>query len=192
MRPLACFVLVFVLLSLISACLAQQSATSAVPNLITYSSTLNDASGGATLSARTVGVTFAIYRQQDGGAPIWLETQNVTTDASGHYSVLLGSTRAEGIPSDLFSALEERWLGVKAEGQPEQARVMLVSVPYAFKAHEAETLGGLPPSAFVKAPPSDASVGLPDVGTATSAVAAAASGKTTKALPPSTPGYIPI
>jgi hypothetical protein len=75
-----------------------------------------------------VGVTFAIYRQQEGGAPVWLEIQNVNADVSGHYSVLLGSTRTEGIPADLFSGQEERWLGVKAEGQAEQPRVMLVSV----------------------------------------------------------------
>ena len=27
-------------------------------------------------------MTFAIYKQQDGGAPVWMETQNVTTDAA--------------------------------------------------------------------------------------------------------------
>ena len=42
--------------------------------------------------------------------------------------------------------------------------MLLVSVPYAFKAHEAETLGGLPASAFVKAPPTDASVAYPRTG----------------------------
>ncbi|HEY4960070.1 MAG TPA: hypothetical protein VII29_04350, partial [Terriglobales bacterium] len=66
------------------------------------------------------------------GAPVWLETQNVTPDATGHYSVLLGSSRAEGLPSDLFAAQEERWLGVQVQGQPEQPRVLLVSVPYAM------------------------------------------------------------
>ena len=46
---------------------------------------------------------------------------------------------------------------MQVQGQAEQGRVLLVSVPYAFKAHEAETLGGLPASAFVKAPPTDGS-----------------------------------
>jgi hypothetical protein len=46
---------------------------------------------------------------------------------------------------------------VQPQGQAEQARVMLVSVPYALKAVEADTIGGLPPSAFVlAAPPYDA------------------------------------
>ncbi len=80
-----------------------------------------------------------------------METQNATTDASGNYNVLLGGTTATGLPSDLFSQEEQRWLGVQVHGQPEQPRVMLVSVPYAFRAHEAETLGGKSISDFVLA-----------------------------------------
>ncbi len=141
----------------VSICSAQQAATTSVPNLIRYSGTLKDAQGAALSSSTAVGVTFAIYKQQDGGAAVWMETQNVTPDGNGQYSVVLGSTTATGLPDDLFSQQEQRWLGVQVQGQAEQARVLLVSVPYAFKAHEAETLGGLPPSAFVKAPPSDGS-----------------------------------
>ena len=74
-------------------------------------------------------------------------------DSSGHYSVLLGSTKAEGIPADLFNTQEERWLGVQVQGEEEQPRVLIVSVPYAMKAGDAETVGGLPPSAFVLATP---------------------------------------
>ena len=151
----------------ISICAAQQVATTAVPNLIRYSGTLKDAQGAALSSSTAVGVTFSIYKQQDGGAAVWMETQNVTPDANGQYNVILGSTTATGLPDDLFSQQEQRWLGVQVQGQAEQARVLLVSVPYAFKAHEAETLGGLPASAFVKAPPTDAS-GNPSTDTAIS------------------------
>jgi len=108
---------------------------------------------GAAFSSNATGVTFAIYQQQDGGAPVWMETQTVTPDASGNYSVLLGSTTAAGLPADLFSQEEQRWLGVQVEGQAEQPRVLLVSAPYALKAGDAETLGGFPPSAFVLAAP---------------------------------------
>ena len=148
-------VLVLVTLMFISTSSAQQTPTTSVPNLIRYSGTLKDAQGAALVSTAPVGVIFAIYNQQDGGAPVWQEMQNVTPDSSGQYSVILGSTTAAGLPDDLFSQQEQRWLGVQVQGQAEQARVLLVSVPYAFKAHEADTLGGLPPSAFVKAPPSD-------------------------------------
>jgi hypothetical protein len=129
---------------------AQQATSTTVPNLIRYSGILKDAQG-VPLSSATVGITFAIYKQQDGGAPVWMETQSAATDASGNYSALLGSTTANGLPGDLFSQEEQRWLGVQVEGQAEQSRVMLVSVPYAFKAHEAETLGGKSVSDFVLA-----------------------------------------
>ncbi len=78
---------------LVSICSAQQTSPTAVPNLIRYGGTLKDASG-APIAAAT-GVTFAIYKQQDGGAPVWMETQNVTPDAGGQYSVLLGSTTSD-------------------------------------------------------------------------------------------------
>ena len=133
---------------------AQQSASSpaniSVPNLIRYGGILKDAQGAPVVSA-TMGVTFAIYKQQDGGAPLWMETQNVTTDAAGNYNVVLGSTTASGLPGGLFSQQEQRWLGVEVQGEAEQPRVLLVSVPYAFKAHDAETLGGRSVSDFVLA-----------------------------------------
>ena len=78
----------------------------------------------------------------------------MTPDSTGHYTILLGSTRAEGIPTDLFSTQEQSWLGVQVQGEVEQPRVLLVSVPYALKAADAETIGGLLASAFVLATPS--------------------------------------
>ncbi len=146
---------------------AQQATSTAVPNLIRYGGTLKDANGAAVSSTAT-GVTFAIYQQQDGGAPVWMETQTVTPDASGNYSVVLGSTTATGLPADLFSQEEQRWLGVQVQGQAEQPRVLLVSVPYAFKAHEAETLGGKSAADFMPAssasgPASGSNAGNPAV-----------------------------
>ncbi len=150
------------------------TATTSVPNLIRYSGTLKDAQGAALASTTPVGVTFAIYNQQDGGTAVWQETQNVTADSNGQYTVILGSTTATGLPDDLFSQQEQRWLGVQVQGETEQARVLMVSVPYAFKAHEADTLGGLPASAFVQAPLSGAGGGAStDAGTAGNAASAA-------------------
>ena len=146
-------VLALSILWFISVSSAQQTSTNYVPNLIRYNGTLKDMQGTASIPPTAVGITFAIYKQQDGGAPLWQETQNVIPDANGQYNVMLGSTKSEGVPADLFSDQDQRWLGVKIEGQPEQARVLMVSVPYAFRAHEAETLGGLPASAFVQVNP---------------------------------------
>jgi hypothetical protein len=61
----------------------------------------------------------------------------------------------DGLPLDLFSSGDARWLGRRFErtGEPEQARVLLTSVPYALKASDADTLGGRPPSAYLLAEP---------------------------------------
>jgi hypothetical protein len=120
-----------------------------VPRLIRFSGIARDASGKPLTSV--VGITFCLYKDQQGGDPLWIETQNVQPDSSGHYTVLLGSTKSTGMPTELFTSGDARWLGVQAQGQNEEARVLMVSVPYALKAEDAETIGGLPPSAFVMA-----------------------------------------
>ena len=120
-----------------------------VPTLVNFSGTLTDVNSKplTTLS----GVTFALYKDSEGGAALWLETQNVQPDRFGHYRVVLGSTTSQGLPPNLFTSGDARWLGVQVQGQPEQPRVLLLSVPYALKAGDAQTVGGLPASAFVLA-----------------------------------------
>jgi hypothetical protein len=122
-----------------------------VPRLVNFSGTAADTSGK--VLSGTVGVTFAIYKEQEGGAPLWMETQNVAADRSGSYTAQLGVSKPDGLPLDLFTSGEARWLGVRVNGGEEQSRVLLLSVPYALKAADAQTLGGLPPSAFVLAAP---------------------------------------
>jgi hypothetical protein len=61
----------------------------------------------------TTGVTFAIYAEEISGAPLWMETQNVVTNAVGRYLVSLGSTKTEGLPGELFPEGEPRWLGIQ-------------------------------------------------------------------------------
>ena len=130
------------------------SSTEAVPRLVKFGGSVKDDVGHP--KTGVVGVTFAIYKDQEGGAPLWLETQNVRADNKGNYTALLGSTKVEGLPAELFTSNEARWLGVQIEGQAEQSRVIFVSVPYALKAVDAETLGGKPISAFqLAAPQSD-------------------------------------
>ncbi len=130
-------------------------STAVVP-LVKYSGVVTDAYGQP--RAGVIGITFALYEEQEGGAPLWLETQNVELDAEGRYAVLLGAEHSEGLPLGLFTSGEARWLGVQVWGEEEQPRVLLVSVPYALKAADAETLGGKPPSAFVLAESSSAGV----------------------------------
>jgi trimeric autotransporter adhesin len=133
---------------------AQQTITTAtngiVPPLVNFSGVLTDGSGKALTS--TTSVTFSLYKEQTGGSPVWMETQSIVPDGTGHYVAMLGSTSSAGLPSSIFTTGEAHWLAVQAEGQAEQARVLLVSAPYALKAGDAETIGGLPPSAFLMAP----------------------------------------
>ncbi len=145
-----------------------------VPRLVKFAGVFKDEQGKA---PGMVGVTFAIYKEQEGGAPLWLETQNVELDEQGHYSVLLGATKNEGLPLELFSSGEPRWLGVQVNlpKEVEQPRVLLVSVPYALKAADAETLGGKPFSAFVLAtPPSEGGAGASKAPNAAATTAGAA------------------
>jgi len=127
------------------------NASAAVPPLVRFSGTLTDVTGKPLTGV--VGVTFLLYKDEQGGAPVWLETQNAVADKNGHYSVMLGSTTSTGLPADIFVAGEARWIAVQPQGQEEQARVLLLSVPYALKAGDAQTLGGMPASAFVLAAP---------------------------------------
>lgn len=108
------------------------TASSVVPSLVKLSGAVRDGQGKPLNGI--VGITFALYKDQQGGAPLWQETQNVTLDASGRYTVQLGSTLPGGLPLDVFISGEARWLGVQAEGQVEQPHVLLLSVPYALKA----------------------------------------------------------
>jgi hypothetical protein len=157
---IGCVVVGFLLFVLsLAAQTASSGSTSSqqVPPLIPFSSVASD-EGGSSLSG-VVNITFSLYAGQRSGAPLWTETQNnVQLDPTGHYSVQLGITRPNGMPTTLFTTAEARWLGVRIAEQAEQPRVLLLSVPYALKAGDAATIGGLPPSAFVlAAPPTDSS-----------------------------------
>jgi hypothetical protein len=145
------------------------AATSQVPRLVKFSGIVQNvnadeagsgvvARDSASVPTNVIGVTFSLYLQQTGGAPLWSEVQNVRVDSTGHYTVQLGSTQADGLPVELFSSAQAQWLGVRQEGQAEQPRIMLLSVPYALKAEDAETFGGKPPSAYMAALNSGAGV----------------------------------
>jgi hypothetical protein len=140
------------LLSVVHSLTAQTAgnrAAAQVPPFIQFSSVATDVNDKPLTGI--VGITFYLYAEQQGGTPLWLETQNVQPDKTGHYTVLLGSMTSQGLPASIFTFGEAHWLGVQVQGQDEQPRVLLVSAPYALKASDAETVGGLPASAFVLA-----------------------------------------
>jgi hypothetical protein len=140
-----------------------------LPKLVSFEGTLKNSAGHPIQSI--TGVTFSLYaEEQGGGAPLWLETQNVTPDETGRYTVQLGKNIS--LPANLFASGEARWLGIRMGGDPEQPRVLLVAVPYAMKAADADTVGGLPASAFVLATPATNGGLIPHAASATVASAA--------------------
>src|ERR1700683_3787075 len=168
------FASVLLLCSLLSAQQAavSTSAAAVVPRLVNFSGKAVDQ--GKTITGIT-GVTFSIYSEETGGSPLWMETQNVQADSRGNYTAQLGATKTEGLPQELFTSGEARWLGVRVNGGEEQPRVLLLSVPYALKAADAQTLGGLPASAFalagtVVAAGGNAAAATPSADVATAAV----------------------
>ena len=154
----ACIVIVL-FCSLVGAQSTNSTQSPVVPPLVKFSGVLTDVNSKGLTG--TVGVTFSLYYEAQGGAALWVETQNVTPDKAGHYSVMLGSTTTEGIPASLFGSGEARWLGVQAQGQAEQPRTMLMSVPYALKALDAETIGGKPASSFMLTPQASGKSAVP-------------------------------
>jgi hypothetical protein len=128
-------------------------ATSAsFPRVIRISGTLPMPAG---VPSSPQAVTFAIYTDETGGTPLWQETQTVIVDRTGAYSALLGSTMPDGLPLEMFTTKDARWLSIHVErpNEPDQPRVLIASVPYALRAADADTLAGRPASAYVLADP---------------------------------------
>src|SRR6516164_9727105 len=100
------------LISGLSGLSAQQIEPTAqvttVPRLVRISGTFRPSIALPVGSVESV--TFSIYKEPEGGTPLWQETQNATLDAENHYTVLIGSTLNDGIPVELFKSSEPRWL----------------------------------------------------------------------------------
>src|SRR5579864_8192922 len=98
MKLRACFLVVSFLTALVGTILAQTaayqqtSASTQVPRLIKFSVVAKAESGKPITGV--VGIQFSLYKDQQAGAPLWMETQNVHADAAGHYTALLGSASA--------------------------------------------------------------------------------------------------
>ena len=116
MKRCLILLLVAVYLPLVQLTVAQTptETASALPRLVRLSGTVKDLNGSPLNGV--VGITFALYSEQTGGAALWLETQNVTADINGHYTALLGSSKPDGLPTDVFTSEQARWVGVQVSG----------------------------------------------------------------------------
>ena len=140
---------------------AQQSRAeinAAIPHVIRFGGVLKDIDGKP--AHGTVRVTFAFYKEEQGGEPLWTETQRVTFDASGRYSVMLGATMSDGLPQALFQTGDAWWIETRVAGAEDDEgglafaaastpRSLLAAVPYALKSVDADKLAGREASDFV-------------------------------------------
>lgn len=125
MHPVARFagVMLAVLLLCWTAGLGQ------APSTFSYQGRLVLASGQPVIN--TTPVIFSLYELESGGNPIWSETQSITPDEIGVFSVELGASSP--LPLNLMDG-RRLWLGIRVGGDDEMApRQLLTSVPYALK-----------------------------------------------------------
>jgi len=114
-----------------------QLAFSEIPNLIGYQGRLTDAGGNPIEGSRSI--TFRIYDASAGGNLLWDETHGNVTVTNGIFDVLLGSVDALNLPFDA-----QYYLGIQVGADPEMTpRQKLASVGYAYKAKDADTVGGI-------------------------------------------------
>ena len=97
-----------------------------------------------------VTLVVSLYASKDSADPLWSEEQTVKANEAGKLTVLAGATSDNGIPQALFASTDARWIGIAVKGELEQPRIMMVSVPYAVRARDAETIGGRPATDFVR------------------------------------------
>jgi hypothetical protein len=128
---------------------AAQTPAPAVPRMIQFAGQVLTATGEPRIG--NVLLTFGVYEDQTGGPALWTEQHLVTLTATGRYAVLLGSLSSDGLRADLFVTGSAKWLGVQVEAEPELPRAILVSVPYALKAADADTVAGRPITDFILA-----------------------------------------
>jgi len=126
---------------------APGAVASSVPTVIRVSGSIRDLDGNELSGFQSL--IFALYQNQQGGNSIWTETHILTLDSQGRYTVFLGSVSLGGVPPELFSSGGTQWIGVTPDDGTERPRFAITTVPYAFKAAEADTLGGKRAEEFV-------------------------------------------
>ncbi|RWX44581.1 hypothetical protein H206_01496 [Candidatus Electrothrix aarhusensis] len=128
------------LLTLLFFVVPAEYGCAAVPSTLNYQGMLSDNAGQPVTGPHDI--TFSLYR--DGSTRFWQETQNVTFDGSGRFSVTLGS--GSGNPLDPKDFTGTTFIGIKVGTEPELApRQQLTSVAYAFQSF----LGGVPSGVIV-------------------------------------------
>jgi hypothetical protein len=134
-----------VLGSVLGLLLATGSARADVPGKINYQGRLADGTTGEPLPG-SHNVTFRLYDAATDGNELWTESQVVMVDSAGVMSAVLGSTTPIDVGFDGAT-----WLEVEVDGEVLSPRREIVSVVYAFRALNADSLGGFHSGSFALA-----------------------------------------
>jgi hypothetical protein len=106
----------------------------AVPLQLTHQGSLADDTGAALEGAHQL--TVAIYAEDTGGSALWTDTLNADLDG-GAYSIVLGAGAA--LDSSIFDG-SIRYVELSVDGgAPLPQRLPVTSVPYAFRAGNADS-----------------------------------------------------
>jgi hypothetical protein len=128
--------------SLVLLLLVANLALAAIPKKVNYQARLTDTDTGEPITG-THSMTFRIYTTSTGGSAAWSETKSVTADANGVIATILGSTTPITMSFD-----GSMWLEIVVDSETLSPRREIVAVPYAFRAVNADSLGGLNSSAY--------------------------------------------
>ena len=117
---------------LLTVLLAASTAFAQIPKVFNYQGSLRDAQDNPMKDGSYVG-TFAIYEQEFGGSPLWVEIQDVAV-TSGFVNVYLGTRTGINV-----SFNKQLWLEVKIGNGTPFPRTPLTSAPTALNAIQAIT-----------------------------------------------------
>jgi len=103
----------------------QSPTLTSVPPFVRITGSFSPADGKPPAPVETM--TLSVYGEATGGVPLWQETQKVAVNPDGRFTLLLGLTRPEGLPPELFASGGPRWLAIHVErpGEGEPGRVLL-------------------------------------------------------------------
>jgi len=128
--------------------LAYSTASSPVRpgRILSFQGRLTDSSGNPVSSATPI--VFKFFNSGTGGTELYASStgnsQTVIPDANGIFSVVIGKSHGDTIPTTVFSENAEVWLEITADSETMDPRQPIASVAYALNS---DTLQGLPPSA---------------------------------------------
>ena len=119
-----------------------------VPRAINYQARLTDSGGAPVKTAVTL--TFTFWDAESGGAQLgggYSDAKLVQPDANGVVSTQVGSDPGNPVPASVFAG-SAVWLRAMLGAQEIVPRVRVGSVGYAFRAADADAVGGVAAAAI--------------------------------------------